>query len=287
LGLRVDERSPRKADDPLKPHDRTLRGQALAELAVLLPLFLLMLAGVGKLTLVMRDRLRAQARARLLAWTEAPPSSEAVRQTRPMSRPDVPLESPLPTLQGQTLAGLLDRAGRKEEGWVVADVSLSSGNRTTARARHAVLLSAGHLTEGQDVVSGHQGSQFLTETRKFLWLGSAPSATPMGLLERLLPLPKPDDLYLVSKNYGPLQSGERPCAQWPGYPAAARHGQMNLGNGVDAESERCFDTAPFRDTHAYEESLYAQMFLARGPHFMGCASPEEEDPTRAACGARP
>ncbi len=39
---------------------------------------------------------------------------------------------------------------------------------------------------------------------------------------------------------------------------------------LDDDAQRCFDTAPFRDTQAYNDSLYRKVFQARGNNFMGC-----------------
>ena len=54
------------------------------------------------------------------------------------------------------------------------------------------------------------------------------------------------------------------------------------GNWLDAIHPQCFDTAPFRDVHAYPRggaspgNLSMQQFLQRGDFFLGCQTPMAE-----------
>jgi hypothetical protein len=63
----------------------------------------------------------------------------------------------------------------------------------------------------------------------------------------------------------------------------AEPGEQDLAHdsepGIDKGNLHCFDTTPFRDTVAYDSSLYLQMFKARGAHFMGCKNAQADDPT--------
>jgi hypothetical protein len=60
----------------------------------------------------------------------------------------------------------------------------------------------------------------------------------------------------------------------------AHPGLNNLASypGLDDDEQRCFDTVPFRDTQAYDSSLYRSIFMARGEHFMGCKNPQADTP---------
>lgn len=84
--------------------------------------------------------------------------------------------------------------------------------------------------------------------------------------------------FVVDHNYRPGQA--RDCNA-PSHPAQSGLQNLNQDDepGVDWKELRCFDTVPFRDTHAYNDSLYLQMFKARGDHFMGCKNPQADDPT--------
>jgi hypothetical protein len=102
----------------------------------------------------------------------------------------------------------------------------------------------------------------------------------LGLLNSVAP--DPTGTYVVSHNYGPDPPGAygRGCNA-PTYPASARGGLNNLQKVsiLDSDRPRCFDTAPFRDQASYEDSLYIQMFLARGSWFMGCKNAQADDPS--------
>lgn len=83
--------------------------------------------------------------------------------------------------------------------------------------------------------------------------------------------------FVVSHNYGPLRGPA--CEGIPGYPngragADARGGLSNLGPWLEGNGPSCFDSAPFRDTQKYRDSLYGQMFDARGPYDSARKSPQ-------------
>lgn len=58
---------------------------------------------------------------------------------------------------------------------------------------------------------------------------------------------------------------------------------LSKASELDDPGMRCFNTAPFRDTQAFNggESLYREMFEARGEFFMGCQNEQADDPTTA------
>jgi hypothetical protein len=97
----------------------------------------------------------------------------------------------------------------------------------------------------------------------------------------------PRGTYVVAHNYDRDPAVRRRCnVEHRMDPAGlGRSGLVNQGaRGVDLLDEglqNCFDTAPFRDTHRNGDSLYRQLFLARGAYFMGCHQPMADDPTRA------
>jgi hypothetical protein len=158
-----------------------------------------------------------------------------------------------------------------------------------------------HLPDGLDALMhrGRAGRRpgsldnhgLYERVKKALWLGQTPRNVSAGSLSQFLPIPAQEDAYDESRNYQPSIS-QSSCRGWPGFPSQARNGQNDLSAhptlDSDSESEACFDTAPFRDTHEYSRSLYARMFQARGPYFLGCARPGALDSSsRVECGGSP
>jgi hypothetical protein len=86
--------------------------------------------------------------------------------------------------------------------------------------------------------------------------------------------------FVVDHSYKPGTGGGCNAPGHPAHPGLQNFDQDTGGYpGVDWAQLRCYDTVPFRDTHAYGDSLYMQMFQARGDHFMGCKNPQADDPT--------
>ena len=129
---------------------------------------------------------------------------------------------------------------------------------------------AGQHRDGAHVSGLHR------QVRRMGFLGIR-GALEVAVLSSLGPLrfalPSPLGTYVVSHNYGSDPPGEqRRACNTPAYPQSARGGLNNLAKSsvVDGDHLKCFDTAPFRDQAGYHGSLYVQLFLSRGPWFMGC-----------------
>ena len=160
--------------------------------------------------------------------------------------------------------------------------------RLSLRAGLTLIADGWSLPDGADSVmknsragqhrDGNQSSGLYRQVQRMSFLGirgrleRVPAVSSvLGLLRSVAP--DPTGTYVVSHNYAPDPPGaySRGCNA-PTYPASARGGLNNLQkfSVLDSDRPRCFDTAPFRDQASYEDSLYIQMFLARGSWFMGC-----------------
>ncbi len=147
--------------------------------------------------------------------------------------------------------------------------------------------TAGPKRTGLRRTGGETGLRLQVSRMKFFGVG--PFLGQLGNVAGLrslidFSLPDPDGTFVVSHNYATDPAidrglGDRGCG---GENHTAKLGLNNLATypGLDDDALRCFDTAPFRDTHDYDESLYKQMFDARGPHFMGCKQAMADDPSR-------
>lgn len=121
-------------------------------------------------------------------------------------------------------------------------------------------------------------------------LGSIPGFNQiMGLIGNFVPNPI-TATYVVSHNYFDSKDSnnkERGCgASNPSHGATSGLNNLQAGNGSDGPDidhfrRSCYDTTPFRDTSRYGESNYRQMFMARGPYFMGCKKAQADDPAKA------
>jgi hypothetical protein len=131
---------------------------------------------------------------------------------------------------------------------------------------------------------GNQQSGLYRQVRRMSFLGirdqleHVPAVSSvLGLLHSVAP--DPMGTYVVSHNYAPDPQGPfaRAC-DGTDYPQDAAGGLNNLAKfaTLDADRPRCFDTAPFRDQASYADSLYIQMFAARGSWFMGCKNAQGE-----------
>jgi hypothetical protein len=188
-----------------------------------------------------------------------------------------------------------DRAGR---GFFHVDF-FGGRNLTRIPLRTGLTLIADGwaLSDGADSVmkgsragqrrEGNQTSGLYRQVRRMGFLGirdrleHVPAVSSvLGLLHSVAP--NPLGTYVVSHNYAPdSQVADSRDCDAPGYPETARGGLNNLlkSSQLDNDRPRCFDTAPFRDQASYQDSLYIQMFIARGNWFMGCKYAQADDPS--------
>jgi len=165
-------------------------------------------------------------------------------------------------------------------------------SRLAIHSRLSLIADGWALPDGADAVikdfragqhrDGAHVSGLYRQVRRMGFLGIRGALEGAGL-RSLGPLrfalPSPLGTYVVSHNYGPDPPGEqRRACNTSAYPQSARGGLNNLGKSsvVDGDHLKCFDTAPFRDQAGYLDSLYVQLFLSRGPWFMGCKRAQAE-----------
>ncbi|MBX5481999.1 MAG: pilus assembly protein [Myxococcaceae bacterium] len=164
---------------------------------------------------------------------------------------------------------------------------LSSFNLTSSLT---MVVNDWHLADGGDVVArdgragrhnsdGVTGLHRQTKRMVLLGLGDLVSRIPLwSTIQNYLPFPQPLGTYTVSHNY--VKGTEsRNCNYTDGY-----NGKKGLTNQSpilheDDQDMRCYDTSPYRDTKAYDQSMYRRIFMARGEWFMGCENPMADDPT--------
>jgi hypothetical protein len=180
--------------------------------------------------------------------------------------------------------------------------------------RHTLLASGWHLPDGNDHTvdsrragyhNGDRGGMHI-QVSKMKFLGAAQFlengflGNIKNLSEMILPIPAFTGSFVMAHNYGdPDNLGDpRNCHDSTDARHPAKGGLANLDRpgwgldeerGYDNDDLRCFDTAPFRDTHAFNDALNVQVFRSRGPWFMGCRNAQADDPTfdSANAGARP
>ncbi|PTL76134.1 TadE/TadG family type IV pilus assembly protein [Vitiosangium sp. GDMCC 1.1324] len=157
------------------------------------------------------------------------------------------------------------------------------------KSRYTLIANGWHLPDGGDALmkskragvhdgGSPHGLSLQVGRMKFLGVGSYLDQVGLGRLDAVARFIFPDfaGTFVVSHNYVPGESA-RGCNK-------TRHGApMGLNNlntypGLDDPAQRCFDTAPFRDTQEYDHSLYRKMFRARGGNFMGCKHAQADMP---------
>lgn len=189
-------------------------------------------------------------------------------------------------------------------------------NNFTLKAKHVMIVNGWHLRDGTDALMGKdQGNgageraggrdedgkphSLKRQVAQMTFAGLAgavagPFQRIIQVASAILPIPNPFGTYVVSYNFNPsaeqniIDNGndQKGCtvADNPGNTASGgTAGYINLQEavGLDHPTLRCFNTAPFRDTFAYNggQSLYREMFNARGEYFMGCKNAQADDPT--------
>lgn len=161
-------------------------------------------------------------------------------------------------------------------------------NDMQVKNRFTLIANGWQLPDGADArvkprrAGVHDGDTqhglFLQVDRmKFLGVGSYMDQVGLDQLADVATFIFPDFLgpFVVSHNYWP---GDAQGCSKDKHGAYA--GLNNLDNypGLDDDKQRCFDTVPFRDTQAYDDSLYRSIFMARGENFMGCKNAQADMP---------
>ena len=170
------------------------------------------------------------------------------------------------------------------------------------RNRYTLIANGWHLPDGGNALvmgkragvhtgGGTDHGMFLQVDRmKFLGVGNYLDQVGLDKLSEVANFVLPDFFgpFVAAHNYKPSESAND-CNK-PGH--GAQEGLNNLdrknGPGLDQvekdnnDDQRCFDTAPFRDTHGYEQSLYRKIFMARGEYFMGCKNQMADMPNTPA-----
>lgn len=180
--------------------------------------------------------------------------------------------------------------------WGSADLSaMQSHNRYTLVASSWFMPDGADQTIYSDRSGVHRdgtegGIRPVVTRMKFGGLGALVESTSVLAKVKDITgrfLPDPFGTYVVSHNYGlegAPSSLDRSC-NTPGHLSPAGMRNLDVDKGLDQRDGdnndllRCFDTAPFRDTQAYDASLYAKIFEARGQNFMGCQNAQADDPT--------
>ncbi|NTX01580.1 pilus assembly protein [Myxococcus sp. CA051A] len=160
------------------------------------------------------------------------------------------------------------------------------------RSKFSMYANGWHMPDGGDAIvrdrragnhrggSDPHGMHAQVERMVFLGLTKALDGAVGGVLDFLGSiLPNFFGTYVVARNYGidPQQKGD--CNGLTGYDGPASSGLHAMRGLLDHDRPDCFDTAPFRDEMTYGDSNYIKLFLARGPHFMGCKKAMADDPS--------
>jgi len=178
---------------------------------------------------------------------------------------------------------------REERGFFTVD---NWGGRDLSnlpvKSRLTLIVHGWHLPEGGDAlmkprragVHGDGSKHALSaqvERMTFLGVGNYLDEVGLQRLSEVAPFFLPDfqGPFVVAHNYRPGDGGGCNKDKHGAHP-----GLNNLSTypGLDDDRQRCFDTAPFRDTQAYDDSLYRKVFMARGEHFMGCKNAQADMP---------
>jgi hypothetical protein len=179
-----------------------------------------------------------------------------------------------------------DRGFFNVDNWGGKDLS-----NLPVRNRYTLIANGWQLPDGGDAMmkskragmhdGGNTNHGLHEQVGRMTFLGVDNYLDQVGLdqLGGVFNLVLPDFLgpFVVSHNYRYSETETRGCNK-------DRHGAFpGLNNldeypGLDDPGQRCFDTAPFRDTHAYEQSLYRDIFNARGEYFMGCKNAQADMP---------
>lgn len=155
--------------------------------------------------------------------------------------------------------------------------------------RYTLIANGWHLPDGGNAImapkqagvhggGSRHGMALQVNRMTFLGVGNYMDKVGLGALGEVANFVFPDFLgpFVVANNYEPAEEAQECNKQKHG----AMKGLNNLNKypGLDDPAQRCFDTAPFRDTQAYDDSLYRKIFMARGNSFMGCKNEQADMP---------
>ncbi|MBM7115606.1 pilus assembly protein [Archangium primigenium] len=153
--------------------------------------------------------------------------------------------------------------------------------------RYTLIANGWHLPDGGDAVMSdkragdHKGGgtrhgiALQVDRMKFLGAGNFLADTKLDRVTKVFDFAFPAffGTFVTAHNYKPSPSGSRGCNK-DQHTASVGLNNLQEIPGLDDtdidKNQRCFDTAPFRDTQTYSRSLYKNIFEARGEHFMGC-----------------
>ncbi|EPX59625.1 pilus biogenesis protein, TadE family [Cystobacter fuscus DSM 2262] len=160
--------------------------------------------------------------------------------------------------------------------------------------RYTLIATGWQLPDGANAVMApkragvHSGGEsqhgMAAQVDRMTFLGVGNYADKVGLdaLGSIANFVFPDFFgpFVVAHNYEPSAEGNE-CNK-PGHGASVGLNNLNKYPGLDDDAQRCFDTAPFRDTQKYDDSLYRKVFMARGNSFMGCKNEQADMPNTPA-----
>lgn len=156
--------------------------------------------------------------------------------------------------------------------------------------RFTLIANGWHLPDGGDAVvrskqagvhggGSDHGLSRQVDRMKFLGAGNYLDPVDLGALSKVAHFALPDfpGPFVVAHNYKPGETARGCNKSKHGAPLGLNN--LNSYPGLDDPAQRCFDTAPFRDTQSYDSSLYRKVFLARGENFMGCKNMQADMPS--------
>lgn len=155
--------------------------------------------------------------------------------------------------------------------------------------RYTLIANGWHLPDGGDALvkpkraGVHDGGtlhglSLQVDRMTFLGVGNYLDKVGLGSLGEVANFIIPDFFgpFVVAHNYVPGETA-RGCNK-DKHDAPMGLNNLNAYPGLDDSAQRCFDTAPFRDTQQYDKSLYRDLFRARGDNFMGCKNAQADTP---------
>lgn len=192
-----------------------------------------------------------------------------------------------------------------DQGWYQTD--LGAFQTANLSNRYTMVVDGWDLPDGSDaqiresragmraVSDGATGGAhgLYTQVRRMTYLGDCDEVMSfnwvLSVVLGAIPNVMPDECgtHVVSHNYMPAAGymgwRESNDCGFSTYPTDAMAGLNNLQatSELDYPRNRCYDTAPFRDTWTYGESGYLKMFRARGSNFMGCEQAQADNPAES------